>query len=53
MIDKINQGRLGKIYFAARGQDAGEWMMKREHLSPCYTTFSHDFPVATDTKMGD
>lgn len=23
VIDKINQGRLGKVYFAARGRDTG------------------------------
>ena len=38
VIDKINQGRLGKVYFAARGVDRREWMMKREQLSPRYTT---------------
>ncbi len=38
VIDKINQGRLGKVYFAARGRDTQEWMMKREQLSPRYTT---------------
>ncbi|MGN5130066.1 translesion error-prone DNA polymerase V subunit UmuC [Aeromonas hydrophila] len=38
VIDKINQGRLGKVYFAARDRDIREWMMKREHLSPRYTT---------------
>jgi len=34
VIDKINQGRLGKVYFAARGRDTKEWMMKRKQLSP-------------------
>ncbi|WP_236759494.1 DUF4113 domain-containing protein [Aeromonas veronii] len=38
VIDKINQGRLGKVYFAARSRDIREWMMKREQLSPRYTT---------------
>ncbi len=32
IIDKINQGRLGKVYFAARGRDTREWMMTREQL---------------------
>ncbi|WP_421322538.1 DUF4113 domain-containing protein [Aeromonas veronii] len=36
VIDKINLGRLGKVYFAARGRDTREWMMKREQLSPLY-----------------
>ena len=38
VIDNINQGGLGKVYFGARGSDASEWMMKREQLSPRYTT---------------
>jgi DNA polymerase V len=38
VIDKINQGWLGKVYFAACGRDSKEWMMKREQLSPRYTT---------------
>lgn len=28
VIDQINQGKLGKVYFAARGWDTSEWMMK-------------------------
>ncbi|WP_378081989.1 DUF4113 domain-containing protein [Aeromonas bestiarum] len=38
VIDQINQGRLGKVHFADRGRDTREWMMKREQLSPRYTT---------------
>ncbi len=45
VIDKINQGRLGKVYFAARGRDTREWMMKREQLSPRYTTAIGELPV--------
>ncbi|MDX7921932.1 DUF4113 domain-containing protein, partial [Aeromonas media] len=37
VIDNINQGGLGRVYFGARGSDASEWMMKREQLSPRYT----------------
>ncbi len=44
VIDKINQWRLGKVYFAARGIDRSEWMMKREQLSPRYTTCLNDLP---------
>ncbi|MGL5841823.1 MAG: translesion error-prone DNA polymerase V subunit UmuC [Aeromonas hydrophila] len=44
VIDKINQGRLGKVYFAARGRDTREWMMKQEQLSPRYTTYLSDIP---------
>lgn len=46
VIDKINRGRLGKVYFAARGRDTREWMMKREQLSPRYTTSIDDLPLA-------
>lgn len=46
VIDQINQGRLGKVYFAARGRDTREWMMKREQLSPRYTTVLAELPVA-------
>ncbi|MNY02051.1 DNA polymerase V subunit UmuC [compost metagenome] len=46
VIDKINQGRLGKVYFAARGIDRSEWMMKREQLSPRYTTCISEIPEA-------
>lgn len=45
VIDKINQGRLGKVYFGARGRDASEWMMKRELLSPHYTTSITEIPA--------
>lgn len=46
VIDQINQGRLGKVYFAARGRDASEWMMKRDQLSPRYTTNISEIPAA-------
>ncbi|WP_336289958.1 translesion error-prone DNA polymerase V subunit UmuC [Aeromonas dhakensis] len=45
VIDKINRGRLGKVYFAARGPDTREWMMKREQLSPRYTTCFNELPA--------
>ncbi|UMQ39847.1 DUF4113 domain-containing protein [Aeromonas hydrophila] len=41
-MDQLNQGRLGKVYFAARGRDTTEWMMKHEQLSPRYTTSIND-----------
>lgn len=50
VIDKINQGRLGKVYFAARGRDTREWMMKREQLSPRYITALGELPVAGAAK---
>lgn len=46
VIDKINHGQLGKVYFATRGRDTREWMMKREQLSPRYTTELSELPVA-------
>lgn len=45
VIDRINQGRLGKVYSASRGRDTSEWMMKREQLSPRYTTSIKGIPV--------
>jgi len=33
VIYKINQDRLGKIFFAVRGPGASKLMMKREQLS--------------------
>lgn len=47
VIDKINKGRLGKVYFAARGPNTREWMMKREQLSPRYTTELKELPVVS------
>lgn len=44
VIDKINHGRMGKVYFATRGRDTREWMMKREQLSPRYTTCLSELP---------
>ena len=35
-----------QVYFAARGRDTKEWMMKREQLSPSYTTAIGEIPVA-------
>ena len=46
VIDRINQGRMGKVYFAAQGRDTREWMMKREQLSPRYTTCLSELPAA-------
>ncbi len=46
VIDRINYSHRGKIHFASRGTDTSEWMMKREHLSPRYTTSLADILVA-------
>ncbi|WP_210461800.1 translesion error-prone DNA polymerase V subunit UmuC [Pantoea ananatis] len=45
VIDGINQSGLGNIWFAGRGI-APAWQMKREMLSPAYTTRWSDIPVA-------
>lgn len=46
LINHINQGRLGKVYFAARGWGTREWMMKWEQLTPRYTTCISELPAA-------
>nr|WP_312119161.1 DUF4113 domain-containing protein [Pantoea vagans] len=36
-VDQINRSGLGKVWFAGQGTD-NVWKMKREMLSPRYTT---------------
>lgn len=45
VLDGINYSGLGKVWFAGRGI-VPEWQMKRELLSPAYTTRWSDIPVA-------
>lgn len=45
VLDGINNSGLGKVFFAGRGI-APEWQMKREMLSPAYTTRWKEIPVA-------
>jgi DNA polymerase V len=45
-LDSINHSGLGKVWFAGCGI-APEWQMKREMLSPAYTTRWSEIPVAT------
>lgn len=45
VVDGINHSGLGKVWFAGRGI-APEWQMKREMLSPAYTTRGKEIPVA-------
>lgn len=45
VLDGINHSGLGKVWFAGRGI-APEWRMKRDMLSPAYTTKWSDIPVA-------
>lgn len=44
-VDGINHSGLGKIWFAGQGINK-TWAMRRELLSPCYTTRFSDIPVA-------
>lgn len=37
VVDKINHSGLGNVFFASQGVSP-QWSMKREHLSPAYTT---------------
>ena len=45
VLDGINQSGLGQVWFAGRGMTP-EWQMKRDMLSPAYTTRWKDIPVA-------
>jgi len=44
VVDKINHSGLGNVFFAAQGVTP-QWSMKREHLSPAYTTRWSDLKV--------
>ncbi|RLM18807.1 DNA polymerase V subunit UmuC [Brenneria alni] len=45
VLDAINQSGKGKVWFAGQGMKQ-PWQMKRERLSPAYTTRFTDLPVA-------
>ncbi|RJT08718.1 DUF4113 domain-containing protein (plasmid) [Klebsiella pneumoniae] len=45
VLDGINNSGLCKVWFAGRGI-APSWQMKRDMLSPAYTTRWRDIPVA-------
>jgi DNA polymerase V len=45
VLDGINQSGLGNLWFAGQGLNT-EWKMKREMLSPAWTTRWSDIPVA-------
>lgn len=45
VVDSIKHSGLGKVWFAGRGI-APEWQIKREMLSPAYTTRWNELPVA-------
>ncbi|WP_324701250.1 translesion error-prone DNA polymerase V subunit UmuC (plasmid) [Pantoea agglomerans] len=43
-LDAINRSGRGKIFFAGQGEHDSAWQMKREMLSPRYTTRLKDIP---------
>ena len=45
VIDGLNEGGKGKLWFAGQGI-IKSWSMKREMLSPAYTTRYADLPGA-------
>ena len=45
VVDGINHSGLGQVWFAGRGI-APQWKMKREMLSPAYTTRWQELPLA-------
>ncbi len=42
-VDNINNSGLGKVFLASQGM-SNVWAMRREHLSPAYTTKWNDLP---------
>ncbi len=44
LMDKLNQQGRGTLFFAGQGIQQS-WQMKREMLSPCYTTRLTDIPT--------
>jgi len=45
VVDDMNHSGLGKVWFAGQGVNP-EWQMKREMLSPAWTTRWDDIPTA-------
>ncbi|WP_235890093.1 DUF4113 domain-containing protein [Maribrevibacterium harenarium] len=44
VIDQINPKSKGKFFFTSQGVTP-QWLMKREQLSPVYTTRCDQLPV--------
>ena len=44
-LDSINRSGKGKVWFAGQGERDSAWHMKREMLSPRYTTRFEDIPL--------
>lgn len=45
MLNDFSTSGVGHLWFAGRGH-APEWQMKRDMLSPAYTTRWKDIPLA-------
>jgi len=43
-LDAINRSGRGRVFFAGQGEHDSAWQMKREMLSPRYTTRLKDIP---------
>ncbi|GLR64509.1 DUF4113 domain-containing protein [Marinospirillum insulare] len=43
-VDQINESGLGTVTLASQGSKKNTWTMKRDHLSPAYTTRWSDLP---------
>lgn len=50
VMDGIDQSSLGSIRFASKGTHQ-VWQIKRNMLSPAYTTRGKDIPAAKPTKI--
>lgn len=46
LLDHINTSKYGKAWFASQGKQS-PWTMKREHLSPAYTTQWTSIPTVS------
>lgn len=44
-LDTINRSGKRKVWFAGQGERDSAWQMKREMLSPRYTTRLKDIPL--------
>ena len=44
-LDAINRSGRGRVFFAGQGEQDSAWQMKREMLSPRYTTRLKDIPT--------
>ncbi|MFM5276496.1 DUF4113 domain-containing protein [Aeromonas caviae] len=46
VMDQIKAKGLGRVGLASQGTGSTDWMMRQEHLSPCYISRWEDLPVA-------